>query len=43
MQETVGFNFRDLNTLVIDEADEIINMGYMNTMNSIIEMLPESR
>ena len=43
MQESIGFNFKNLRHLVIDEADEIINMGYLNTLNSIVDMLPTKR
>ena len=43
MQQTLGFNFGNLQALVIDEADEIFEMGFMNTINQIISSLPKAR
>ena len=33
----------DLNTLVLDEADRMLDMGFQQTLDTIIEQLPEKR
>ncbi|RNA36636.1 putative ATP-dependent RNA helicase DDX10 [Brachionus plicatilis] len=43
MDETVGFSCDNLKILVLDEADRILDLGFAETMNAIIENLPQSR
>ncbi|KAJ2141431.1 ATP-dependent RNA helicase [Coemansia sp. RSA 678] len=41
LQNTKGFIFRNLKTLVIDEADRILENGFEDEMKAIIKMLPD--
>ncbi|MEW5308593.1 MAG: hypothetical protein WDW38_000538 [Sanguina aurantia] len=43
MDETPGFDASQLQTLVLDEADRILDMGFAATMDAILEGLPKSR
>ncbi|XP_005378100.1 PREDICTED: probable ATP-dependent RNA helicase DDX10 [Chinchilla lanigera] len=43
MDETVSFHATSLQMLVLDEADRILDMGFADTMNAIIENLPKKR
>ncbi|CEP08575.1 hypothetical protein [Parasitella parasitica] len=43
MDQSVGFTCDNLQMLVLDEADRIMDMGFQNTMNAIIENLPAQR
>jgi ATP-dependent RNA helicase DDX10/DBP4 len=43
MDETPNFSCDNLKILVLDEADRILDMGFSETMNGIIENLPQSR
>lgn len=43
MDETFNFNCDNLKVLVLDEADRILDMGFAETMNSIVANLPTSR
>ncbi|XP_067674680.1 probable ATP-dependent RNA helicase DDX10 isoform X2 [Haliotis asinina] len=43
MDETVNFTADALQVLVLDEADRILDMGFAQTMNAIIENLPAER
>ncbi|KAG1046075.1 hypothetical protein G6F43_011172 [Rhizopus delemar] len=43
MDQSVGFVCDQLQCLVLDEADRIMDMGFQNTMNAIIENLPNHR
>ncbi|XP_021566482.1 probable ATP-dependent RNA helicase DDX10 [Carlito syrichta] len=43
MDETVSFHATNLQMLVLDEADRILDMGFADTMNAIIENLPKKR
>ncbi|KAI8335247.1 P-loop containing nucleoside triphosphate hydrolase protein [Choanephora cucurbitarum] len=43
MDQSVGFSYDNLQMLVLDEADRIMDMGFQNTMNAILENLPRSR
>lgn len=43
MDETICFHATDLQMLVLDEADRILDMGFADTMNAIIENLPKKR
>ncbi|KAJ2159934.1 ATP-dependent RNA helicase dbp4 [Coemansia sp. RSA 552] len=43
MDETAGFDCFNLQTLVLDEADRILDMGFKKTMNAIIANLPRQR
>ncbi|KAJ2828145.1 ATP-dependent RNA helicase [Coemansia erecta] len=41
LQNTKGFIFKNLKTLVIDEADRILENGFEDEMKAIVKMLPE--
>ncbi|KAJ2782827.1 ATP-dependent RNA helicase [Coemansia javaensis] len=41
LQNTKGFIFKNLKTLVIDEADRILDNGFEDEMKAIIKMLPQ--
>lgn len=43
MDQTATFHASDLHMLVLDEADRILDMGFMDTVNAIVENLPASR
>ena len=43
MDETPEFSCSSLKILVLDEADRILDLGFQQSMNSIIENLPEER
>ncbi|XP_075274602.1 putative ATP-dependent RNA helicase DDX10 [Opisthocomus hoazin] len=43
MDETSYFYVSDLQMLILDEADRILDMGFADTMNAIIENLPKKR
>ncbi|XP_058145390.1 probable ATP-dependent RNA helicase DDX10 [Dasypus novemcinctus] len=43
MDETRCFHATNLQMLVLDEADRILDMGFADTMNAIIENLPKER
>ncbi|XP_045412611.1 probable ATP-dependent RNA helicase DDX10 isoform X2 [Lemur catta] len=43
MDETISFHATNLQMLVLDEADRILDMGFADTMNAIIENLPKKR
>lgn len=43
LDQTVGFDCSDLQVLVLDEADRILDMGFANTLNAILEHLPTAR
>ncbi|NXD80265.1 DDX10 helicase, partial [Halcyon senegalensis] len=43
MDETSYFFASDLQMLILDEADRILDMGFADTMNAIIENLPKKR
>lgn len=43
MDETSLFHTCDLQMLILDEADRILDMGFSDTMNAIIENLPAKR
>lgn len=43
MDQTVGFDCSNLLALVLDEADRILDMGFANTLNAIVENLPRDR
>lgn len=43
MDQTVSFHASDLHVLVLDEADRILDMGFAETLNAIVENLPKSR
>lgn len=40
LEETYGFETNNLQMMVIDEADVMLEMGFKNTLNSILENLP---
>ncbi|XP_064617885.1 probable ATP-dependent RNA helicase DDX10 [Liolophura sinensis] len=43
MDETVGFTAHSLKILVLDEADRILDLGFAQTMNAVVENLPPER
>lgn len=43
MDETSFFHASNLQMLILDEADRILDMGFADTMNAIIENLPKKR
>ncbi|KAM4549402.1 putative ATP-dependent RNA helicase DDX10 [Odontesthes bonariensis] len=43
MDETATFHASSLHMLVLDEADRILDMGFADTINAIVENLPKSR
>ncbi|XP_067842216.1 probable ATP-dependent RNA helicase DDX10 [Heptranchias perlo] len=43
MDETTYFHASDLQMLILDEADRILDMGFSETMNAIVENLPKKR
>lgn len=43
LDQTVGFDASHLQVLVLDEADRLLDMGFANTLNAIVEHLPRSR
>ncbi|XP_075997598.1 putative ATP-dependent RNA helicase DDX10 [Genypterus blacodes] len=43
MDETAAFSASNLRVLVLDEADRILDMGFADTLNAIVENLPKSR
>lgn len=36
-------NLNDIHTVVLDEADEMLNMGFQEELNTILEMVPPTR
>lgn len=43
MDETASFHASSLHMLVLDEADRILDMGFADTLNAIVDNLPKSR
>ncbi|KAI9145086.1 P-loop containing nucleoside triphosphate hydrolase protein [Paraphysoderma sedebokerense] len=43
LQNTKGFIFKNLQSLVIDEADRILEIGFEEEMKQIIQILPKER
>ncbi|KAL9108448.1 MAG: hypothetical protein Q9227_006782 [Pyrenula ochraceoflavens] len=43
MDQTAEFDIGELQMLVLDEADRIMDMGFQNTVDAIIDHLPKSR
>ncbi|XP_066501830.1 probable ATP-dependent RNA helicase DDX10 isoform X1 [Hoplias malabaricus] len=43
MDENSTFHSSDLHMLVLDEADRILDMGFADTLNAIVENLPKTR
>ncbi|XP_065196173.1 uncharacterized protein LOC135827642 [Sycon ciliatum] len=43
LQNTHGFNFKNMKALVIDEADRILEIGFEEEMKQIIRLLPKRR
>uniref|UniRef100_A0A8C9T8X0 ATP-dependent RNA helicase n=1 Tax=Scleropages formosus TaxID=113540 RepID=A0A8C9T8X0_SCLFO len=43
MDETCTFHASNLQILVLDEADRILDMGFAETLNAIVENLPRTR
>jgi ATP-dependent RNA helicase DeaD len=36
-------NFSNVSTVILDEADEMLNMGFLDSINEILEEIPEGR
>jgi ATP-dependent RNA helicase DDX18/HAS1 len=43
LQNTKGFLFRNLKSLIVDEADRILEVGFEEEMKQIIHILPKDR
>ena len=43
LQNTPGFVYKNLRTLVIDEADRILEVGFEDEMRQIVKVLPKDR
>ena len=43
LKESKAMHFDDLEMLVIDEADKMLNMGFKDEMNRILDLLPKRR
>lgn len=43
MQNTKGFNFKQLKYLVLDEADKLLNMDFEKDINLILDIIPKKR
>ncbi|XP_028300224.1 probable ATP-dependent RNA helicase DDX10 [Gouania willdenowi] len=43
MDQTAAFTASNLQLLVLDEADRILDLGFADTLNAIVENLPRSR
>ncbi|KAK6486030.1 putative ATP-dependent RNA helicase DDX10 [Huso huso] len=43
MDQTMSFHASNLHILVLDEADRILDMGFADTVNAIVENLPKTR
>eukprot|EP00744_Colponema_vietnamica_P001842 GILI01003003.1.p1 GENE.GILI01003003.1~~GILI01003003.1.p1 ORF type:complete len:473 (+),score=143.46 GILI01003003.1:493-1911(+) len=43
LQNTKGFVFKNLQCLIIDEADRILEIGFEEDMNQILKLLPKER
>ena len=43
LQHTQGFVFKNLQCLIIDEADRILQQGFEDEMRQIIKLLPKKR
>jgi len=43
LQTTNGFLYKNLMSLIIDEADAILKIGFEQDMNEILKILPKER
>ena len=43
LHNTEGFVYKNLKSLIIDEADRILEVGFEDEMKSIIKILPKDR
>jgi len=43
LQHTKDFNFKNLQTLIIDEADRILDVGFEEELKKIVKILPKRR
>ncbi len=43
MDQTLGFEWSNLQVLVLDEADRMLDMGFSRTVDAIVEELPKTR
>lgn len=43
MEESPGFDASNLKVFVIDEVDMLLEMGFKETLNAILENLPSER
>jgi ATP-dependent RNA helicase DDX47/RRP3 len=43
LQNTKGFHLRDVNTLILDEADRMLSMDFEEEINKILDIIPKER
>lgn len=43
LQKTKDFNYKNLQTLIIDEADRILDVGFEEELKKIVKLLPKRR
>ncbi|KAJ5077825.1 hypothetical protein M0811_05515 [Anaeramoeba ignava] len=43
LENTKGFNLRNLKVLVLDEADKLLNMDFQESLTKILKMIPKNR
>ena len=43
MEESYGFNADNLQMLVLDEVDMLFELGFKETLNTILEALPSEK
>lgn len=43
MEETPDFNCERTQVLVMDEADQLLEMGFQDTLNAIFKYLPKEK
>jgi ATP-dependent RNA helicase DDX47/RRP3 len=43
LENTKGFNLKQLKFLVLDEADKLLNMDFEREINAILDIIPKER
>ena len=43
LENTKGFNMKNLKYLVLDEADKLLNLDFEKQINHILQMVPQER
>ena len=43
MQQSAAMNFKRLEVFVLDEADRLLDMGFRNQLDAIMQKLPKQR